>query len=158
MKEEKPKMSRDAMLKLRSKLVLAGILVFLFVSYMLFGRGNPTDGLGDKGSADGQDRFAEVRCNFINYESIIEEENAIFVNRENDQVIASIYMNNHGQTTNLTAYLEPRKYYVINTKGGVEKKIEFDVESPDEYYRLDIECVEGDMELIKTDAEGTPIE
>jgi len=151
-------MSRDAMLKLRGKLVLAGILVFLFISYMLFGRGNPADHLGDKGAADGQDRFAEVRCNFINYESIVEEEDAIFVNRESEEVIASIFMNNHGQSTNLTAYLEPRKYYVINTKGGEEKKIEFDVESPEEYYRLDIECVDGSMKLIKTDVEGTPIE
>ena len=97
-------------------------------------------------SVNDEDSFAEINCNFIDYENLDDDEHVTFID-EDGNIVGYTDINNKGETGNLSVYLEPGKYYAINGTGKKKTMIEFEVKDPSEEYTLDIDCNDGSMEL-----------
>ena len=98
--------------------------------------------------------FAEIECNFSNYEVLKDYELVAFINEGGD-IAAIIRMNANGTSENLTAYLEPDKYYIICETGGKEKRIECEINDAEERYALDIDCSTGEMQMYQAEQSHT---
>lgn len=97
-------------------------------------------------SVNDEDYFAEVNCNFSNYDDLDDYMLVAFIN-EDGEIVAAIRINADGSSKNLIANLKPGKYHIISEKGGKDEMIEFEVKDTSEEYTLDINCNDGSMQL-----------
>ena len=142
----KKKCKRESMPILGNMLFFTVLLAIISVLVVIFSKNAESH----DSPKEEKRSYAEVKCEFHNYEVLKDNNMLVFIDEEND-IYSSAEVEKDGTGKDLIVQLKPGKYDVLNRIGRVEEKTVLEITDAGENYILDIDCKDGTQKLTRVE-------